>query len=240
MIDKSLHILVVDDDVRLCRLLNQYLSKEGYKISIATDGKQMRKIFERERPNLIILDLLFPHEDGLTLAKELRAKSDIGIIILTSKHESVDKIVGLEIGADDYITKPFDKRELLARIRSVLRRMTYFNEPQNDKNYSLAHFSGYKLNLIKNELFSASGNEVNLTDYEYQLLKLLILNANKTITRYYIADLISGRDWVPTDRSIDVLIGKLRKKLKLNTCNSLSIESIRNKGYKLITDVNFE
>lgn len=240
MTDKSFHILVVDDDARLCRLLNQYLSREGYRVSTATDGKQMRRIFEHDTPDLIVLDLLFPHEDGLTLAKELRTISDIGIIILTGKHEPVDKIVGLEIGADDYVTKPFDDRELLARIRSVLRRISHSSKLQNKEDYSTAHFTGWTLNLVTNELFSLNGNKVNLTSYEFQLLRALVLNANQTISRHYIADLITGRDWVSTDRSIDVLIGKLRKKLNQNTQNSSLIKTIRNKGYKFTSDVKFE
>lgn len=239
--DKSLHILVVDDDLRICRLLSNYLNKEGYKVSTATDGKQMRQIFKRNAPDLVILDLILPNEDGFDLAKELRATSDVGIIMLTSKQEQVDKIIGLEVGADDYMTKPFDNRELLARIHSLVRRRhAQFPKSKPEEKYSIARFEGWTLNLTAHELISPEGENVHLTSYEFQLLSTLVLNAHRAISRDHILDLMAGRDWVPTDRSIDVLIGKIRKKLRQDVQNSTIIKTIRSVGYMFTSQVDLE
>lgn len=238
--DKSLHILVVDDDLRICRLVSNYLSKEGYKISTANDGKQMWQIFKRNAPDIIILDLILPDEDGIDIAKELRATSDVGIIMLTSKQEQIDKIIGLEVGADDYITKPFDNRELLARIHSLSRRrFAQFHKSKPEEKYSIARFEGWTLNLTAHELISPEGENVHLTSYEFQLLSTLVLNAHRAISRDHILDLMAGRDWVPTDRSIDVLIGKIRKKLRQDRHNQTIIKTIRAVGYMFTSQVEF-
>lgn len=238
--DKSLHILVVDDDLRICRLVSNYLSKEGYKISTANDGKQMWQIFKRNAPDIIILDLILPDEDGIDIAKELRATSDVGIIMLTSKQEQIDKIIGLEVGADDYITKPFDNRELLARIHSLSRRrFAQIHKSKPEEKYSIARFEGWTLNLTAHELISPEGENVHLTSYEFQLLSTLVLNAHRAISRDHILDLMAGRDWVPTDRSIDVLIGKIRKKLRQDLHNQTIIKTIRAVGYMFTSQVEF-
>lgn len=231
---------MVDDDVRICKLLNRYLAREGYKVSTAANGEQMRRVFDHDVPDLVILDLILPDEDGFTLARELRTWSDVGIIMLTGKTEQVDKIVGLEIGADDYLTKPFDKRELLARVRSVLRRVSQSSRPQPEDNYSVAHFAGFILNLDAHELISPIGDHVHLTNYEFQLLSALVLNANQVLDRDRILDLIAGRDWAPTDRSVDVLIGKLRKKLNQDSQEPALIKTIRGTGYRFVAHVKFE
>ncbi len=232
--------MVVDDDVRICKLLNHYLTREGYKVSTAANGEQMRRIFDHDAPDLVILDLILPDEDGFTLAKELRTWSDVGIIMLTGKTEQVDKIVGLEIGADDYLTKPFDKRELLARVRSVLRRASQSARPRQEDKPSVAHFAGFTLNLTAHELISPVGDHVHLTNYEFQLLSALVLNANQALDRDRILDLIAGRDWAPTDRSVDVLIGKLRKKLNEDSQEPALIKTIRGTGYRFVAQVRFE
>lgn len=232
--------MVVDDDVRICKLLNHYLAREGYKVSTAANGEQMRRVFDHDVPDLVILDLMLPDEDGFTLAKELRTWSDVGIIILTGKTAQVDKVVGLEIGADDYLTKPFDKRELLARVRSVLRRVSQFSRPLYEKNHPVAHFAGWTLNLSAHELISPIGDHVDLTNYEFHLLSALVLNANLVLDRDRILDLVGGRDWVPSDRSVDVLIGKLRKKLNEDAQEPTLIKTIRGTGYRFIAHVNFE
>jgi DNA-binding response OmpR family regulator len=231
---------VVDDDVRICKLLNRYLAREGYKVSTAASGEQMRRVFDHDVPDLVILDLILPDEDGFTLARELRTWSDVGIIMLTGKTEQVDKIVGLEIGADDYLTKPFDERELLARVRSVLRRAPQTSRPRPEDDRSVAHFAGFTLNLAAHELISPIGDQVHLTNYEFQLLSALVLNANQVLDRDQILDLIAGRDWAPTDRSIDVLIGKLRKKLNEDSQKPILIKTIRGTGYRFIAHVRFK
>ncbi len=239
-VDKSLHILVVDDDIRICRLISNFLSKEGYRVSTANDGMQMRQIFKRNAPDLVILDLILPDEDGIDLAKELRATSDVGIIMLTSKQEQIDKIIGLEVGADDYMTKPFDNRELLARIRSLSRRrLEQFPKSKPEEKFSTARFEGWTLNLTAHELISPEGENVHLTSYEFQLLSTLVLNAHRAISRDHILDLMAGRDWVPNDRSIDVLVGKIRKKLRQDLQNPTIIKTIRAVGYMFTSQVEF-
>lgn len=238
--NKSFHVLVVDDDVRICKLLNRYLASEGYKVSTAANGEQMRRVFDHDAPDLVILDLILPDEDGFTLARELRTWSDVGIIMLTGKTEQVDKIVGLEVGADDYLTKPFDKRELLARVRSVLRRASQSARPRHEDNHSVAHFAGFTMNLAAQELISPLGDHVHLTNYEFQLLSALVHHANQVLDRDQILDLIAGRDWAPTDRSVDVLIGKLRKKLNEDSQEPALIKTIRGTGYRFIAQVKFD
>lgn len=239
--DKSLHILVVDDDARICRLVSNYLSNEGYKVSIANDGKQMRQIFKRNAPDIVILDLILQNEDGIDLARELRAASDVGIIMLTSRQGQVDKIIGLEVGADDYITKPFDNSELLARIHSLSRRCrAQSQDSKPEEKYSTARFEGWTLNFITRELTSPEGKNVHLTNYEYQLFSTLVLNAHRVISRDQILDLMAGRDWVPNDRSIDVLIVKIRRKLRQDTHNPTIIKSVRSVGYMFTSQVEFD
>ncbi|MEE8321489.1 MAG: response regulator [Gammaproteobacteria bacterium] len=238
----SAHILVVDDDQRICNLLERYLCKEGYHVSIVNNGEEMRRHVEQEIPDLVLLDLVLPDEDGLTLARELRDHSRLGIIILTGKGEIMEKIVGLEVGADDYISKPFDKRELLARIHSVLRRL------KTDPDKSLgqangkqtAHFSDWTLDLSAHELLSPAGEEVHLTSYEFKLLSLFVENSNWVLSRDQILDKIADRDWSPDDRSIDVLVVKLRKKLERDALNPVLIKTIRGEGYKFTAQVTFE
>ena len=240
--NKPVSILVVDDDQRLCDLLVRYLSREGYQVITALNGEQMRRHIEQEIPDLILLDLMLPGEDGLLLAKELRVHQGLGIIILTGKSETVDKIVGLEIGADDYISKPFDNRELLARIRSVLRRLKLdHDDPQSlsDKK-PVARFAGWSLDLVAHELISPAGETVHLTSYEFKFLSVLIRNNNQLMSRDRIFDLIAGREWRPDDRSLDVLVAKLRKKLERDPANPVVIKTIRGEGYKLTVPVDFE
>src|SRR5260370_24078642 len=158
------HILVVDDQREICDLVQEYLSGEGYRVSIAQDGGGMRKVMAQSPVDLVILDLMLPGEDGLTLARLLRQESSVGIIILTGRVETVDRIIGLEMGADDYLPKPFHLRELLARVKAVLRRASTRNsETQGTPTRSRAKFAGWNLDLSSPELFSPAGNEVRLT-----------------------------------------------------------------------------
>jgi len=236
-------ILVVDDDQRLCDLLARYLKREGYHVITALNGEQMRHQLAQGIPDLILLDLMLPGEDGLLLAKELRRMhQELGIIILTGKSETVDKIVGLEVGADDYIAKPFDNRELLARIHSVFRRLEFHhdNPRSSSDEKSVARFAGWRLDLVAHELISPAGETVHLTSYEFKFLSILVQNNNRLMSRDRISDLIAGREWRPDDRSLDVLVGKLRKKLEPDPGNPVVIKTIRGEGYKLTVPVAFE
>jgi len=239
---KPVTILVVDDDQRLCDLLRRYLSGEGYHVITALNGEQMRGHIAQGVPDLVLLDLILPGEDGLMLAKELRVHKQLGIIILTAKGETVDKIVGLEVGADDYISKPFDNRELLARIRSVLRRLNldHDNSQSLSDKKSVARFAGWSLDLVAHELISPAGETVHLTSYEFKFLSVLVQNNNRLMSRDRIFHLIAGREWHPDDRSLDVLVAKLRKKLETDPANPMVIKTIRGEGYKFTAPVKFE
>ncbi len=231
-------ILVVDDDPRLCRLVSRQLSREGYRVRTGGSGKEMRRLLAEERPDLVILDLMLPDEDGFTLARELRAGSNIGIVMLTGKTDTVDKIVGLEIGADDYVTKPFDERELLARVRSVLRRISD-DAAQKQHGGSIARFAGWTMDLAAYELRSPAGEQIHLTNHEFQLLSALVTHGHRVLSRDTILELVAGRDWDPEDRSVDVLVGKLRKKLESDPHDPKLIKTVRGAGYILTAKVTF-
>jgi DNA-binding response OmpR family regulator len=232
-------ILIIDDDPRLCRALARYLAREGYSVRTANSGKEMRQAVSADRPDLIILDLMLPDEDGFTLARELRATSDVPVVILTGKSDTVDKVVGLELGADDYITKPFDQRELLARVRSVLRRVSRSARPYPGEAVSVACFAGWKLDLNSYDLTSSSGEPVSLTSHEFALLAAFVRRGNRVLTRDAILELVAGRDWSPDDRSVDVLVGKLRKKIETDPRAPRLIETVRGVGYKFTAPVAF-
>ena len=229
-------ILIVDDDPRILRLVSHYLKREGYSIQMVTSAREAREQLSFLPPDLIILDVGLPDEDGFTLAREIRAQTNIPIIMLTGRTDTVDKVVGLELGADDYITKPFEERELLARIRSVLRRCRV-TAPAPAKVGGIVRFASWELDLTRHELFTATGENVYLTNHEFRLLQAFVLHPNRVLSRDELMDQIAGRDWNPLDRSIDVLIAKLRKKIEPNPTQPTLIKAIRGEGYKLTTEV---
>ncbi len=239
-------ILVVDDDVFLAKLLKHYLAEEGYTVDIACSGSEMYEcIGENGVPyDLIILDLLLPDTDGITLAREIRRSSDVPIIMLTGKNDSIEKIVALEVGADDYVTKPFEERELLARIRSILRRVGHAsNKPELNSNNetsttSILDFDGWHLNLSNYTLLSPTQQEIELTSYEFQLLEIFARHPNRVLGREFLLDSLSGKEHSPFDRSIDVLVAKLRKKIEEDCNNPSMIKTIRGAGYKFMVTVN--
>ena len=229
-------ILIVEDDQRLCRLLGRYLERGGYQVTFAHNGDEMHSILQQDPINLLLLDIMLPGKDGLVLAQEVRDDSDIPIIFLTAKADITDKVSGLEIGADDYITKPFAEEELIARIQTVLRR---FSHDISQKKKSQAIFADWRLNLIDQALYAPDGKQVDITSYEYQILSALVNRSNAAISRDEILKMISGREWSPRDRSADMAISKLRKKLEDNPKKPSLIRTIRNKGYQLTTTVEF-
>ena len=189
------HILVVDDQKEICEVVQQYLASEGYRVSVANDGPGMRKVMAQGPVDLVILDLMLPGEDGLTLARELREQSSVGIIILTGRGETVDRIIGLEMGADDYLPKPFHLRELLARVKSVLRRASMRSQKeQPGGTRSRARFAGWHLDLATRELVSPDGGEVLLTTGEFDLLDAFVNNANQVLSRDRLLDLARNRE----------------------------------------------
>ena len=218
----------------------RYMERQGYKMSAVNSGEEMRLFLNNDTPDIIILDLILPDADGLDLAREIRSQTNIAIIMVTARGETVEKIVGLETGADDYIVKPFDNRELLARVRSISRRLKSKELPHvNLDKGDIAEFSGWRFDLTAYELINPDGNVIPLTSYEYKLLSALVLSGNRVLKRDYLLNLIAEREWNPDNRSIDVLIGKLRKKLEYNPHEPTIIKTIRGTGYKLTAKINF-
>jgi two-component system, OmpR family, response regulator len=225
------HILVVDDQQEICDVVEEYLTGEGYRVSTAHDGVGMRRAMSQTAIDLVILDLMLPGEDGLALARSLRSESGIGIIILTGRGETVDRIIGLEMGADDYLPKPFHLRELLARVKAVLRRAHDRTSDTPQPARSRLRFAGWSLDLSSRELLSPSGEEVRLTTGEFDLLAAFVNNANQVLSRDRLLDLARNREAGPFDRTIDVQVGRLRRKLEDDPQNPTLIKTVRGSGY---------
>ncbi|RDI55097.1 response regulator [Microvirga subterranea] len=235
MADKP-HILIVDDDHRICKMLSGYLSEEGFRVSVAGSGAAMRERLANERIDLILLDLLLPGEDGLELAREIRSQSNIGIIMVTGRADIVDAVVGLEVGADDYIAKPFHLREVLARIKSVLRRL----QPAHPGEAATAphpgtgetiRFDGWSLDLGRRELKDPSGAPVPLTTGEFDLLVTFARHPGRVLNRDMLMDLTRGRQWEVFDRAIDAQVARLRRKIEPEPRSPTLIKSVRGVGY---------
>jgi two-component system, OmpR family, response regulator len=237
---ESAHILVVDDQQEICDLVREYLTDEGFRVTTANDGTGMREALARDPIDLVILDLVLRGEDGLQLARELRSQSDIGIIMLTGRGETVDRIIGLEMGADDYLSKPFHLRELLARVRSVLRRGATRGADRAATARSRIRFSGWSLDLASRELLSPSGEDVRLTTGEFELLAAFVNHANQVLSRDRLLDLSRHREAGPFDRTIDVQVGRLRRKLEDDPKNPSMIKTVRGGGYIFTPSVDTE
>jgi DNA-binding response OmpR family regulator len=235
-VSETKNILVVDDDPEILRMVSSYLTGEGYGVETAGNGARMGEILKARAIDLVILDLGLPGQDGLELAHALRAKSDIGIIILTGRGEVVDRVVGLEIGADDYLTKPVSLRELLARVRSVLRRQTAAQAKRGPAAPNRARFAGWSLDFNARKLTASDGTEVPLTTAEFRLLGALVVEAQQPVHRDRLLELVAEREWTPYDRSVDVLVGKLRQKIETDPKSPRLIKTERGVGYLLAAD----
>jgi two-component system OmpR family response regulator len=234
------HILIVDDDREISSLLAEYLEKNGYRTSTAGDGNAMWKVLDQARIDLVVLDLNLPGDDGLTLCRNLRARSSLPVIMLTARGEPVDRILGLEMGADDYVPKPFEPRELFARIRSVLRRTHSLPPRLEDPASSQVRFAGWTMDFTARHLLSPDGVVVALSGAEFRLLKIFIDHANRVLSRDQLLNLTQGRDADPFDRSIDLQISRLRQKLGEDARSPQIIKTVRNEGYVLATSVSKE
>ena len=231
------HILVVDDDTEIRNLLHEYLQKQGYRVTAVADGKGLRSAVAVSHPDLIILDLMLPGEDGLTLCRELRAKSEIPIIMLTARGDETDRIVGLELGADDYVAKPFSPRELLARIKSVLRRARALPENLKTEESGLFRFAGWTLDAATRNLTSPQGVVVALSGTDFRLLKIFVDHPNRVLTRDQLIDLMLSRDAGPYDRAIDVQVSRLRQRLGEDAKEPAIIKTVRGQGYVFASHV---
>lgn len=225
------HILIVDDQPEICDVVQEYLTGEGYRVSTARNGDDMRRLLAQTPVDLVILDLMLPGEDGLALARALRSESQVGIVILTGRGDLVDRIIGLEMGADDYLPKPFNLRELLARVKSVLRRIQSPGGERSLSARSRVRFAGWELDLSSRALTAPSGDEVRLTTGEFDLLAAFVNNANQVLSRDRLLDLARNREAGPFDRTIDVQVGRLRRKIEDDPQNPTLIKTVRGGGY---------
>ncbi|MGQ0674996.1 MAG: response regulator [Rhodospirillales bacterium] len=233
---KKTHIFVVDDDQSVRTMLRRYLTEEGFTVSEAGDGPALRGLLDRESADLVLLDLVMPGEDGLSLARYIRPRSKTPIIMLTGKGDVIDRVAGLEAGADDYIGKPFHLREVLARIRTVLRRTELPAVPARapapaKQDGKVLIFLGWKLDLLKRELRRPGGGTVPLTTGEYELLCAFARSPNRVLNRDHLMDLVKGRAWAANDRAIDAQIVRLRKKVENDPKNPELIKTVRGSGY---------
>lgn len=231
------NLLVVDDDPAVRALLLEYLGEHGFAVRAVGDGVAMRAEIERELPDLVLLDLRLPGEDGLTLARQLREQVDVGIVMVTGAGGVVDRVVGLEVGADDYIAKPFEPRELIARIKTVLRRAGANGESPVGSATEQLIFGGFTLDIDLRSLADAQNQPMALTGAEFDLLRCLAEAPGRPLTRDHILDITRSRDWSPLDRSIDVLIGRLRKKLEPDPDSPAIIKTVRGIGYVMSVPV---
>jgi DNA-binding response OmpR family regulator len=232
-------VLVVDDDAAIREMLSEYLSSHGYAVALAGDGASMRSQLESTAPDIVLLDLGLPREDGLSLARYLRERYDVGIIMVTGASGAVDRIVGLEVGADDYVTKPFEPRELLARIKSVLRRLqarpAASEAPRQDP--MRVPFGACRLDLGSHQLFAGDGAEIPITTMEFELLRVFSEHPGKALSRDRILTLTKNREWDPYDRSIDIRVARLRRKVERDPENPQVIRTVRGVGYMFVSAV---
>lgn len=234
------HILVVDDDTGIRDLLAKFLRKHHLKVSVAAGGDDMFRLLSQQSIHLIILDVMMPGKDGVTLCREIRQSSQVPIVMLTAVAEDVDRIIGLEMGADDYISKPFNPRELLARIKAILRRSqvrSELAEPEVLKSRSIYRFSGWVLNTLEHRLISPEAAEITLSSGEYNLLHAFVERPNQVLSRDQLLDLTRNRMAGPYDRSIDIQISRLRSKIEVDPKLPRLIKTIRGGGYMLAVEV---
>jgi two-component system OmpR family response regulator len=245
----AVHIAVLDDEVEITILLANYLQGRGYRVSQLHSGRELLALLDADPPAAVLLDLGLPGEDGLTIARQLRERSQCGLIIVTGRGDSVDKVVGLEIGADDYMTKPVDLRELLARIAAILRRTTpagtlpsrassdlFVAAPESARS-PCRMFAGWTLDTGARSLVDANGTAVSLTTGEFELLRVLAEHPGRVLSRDFLMEHTRGREAGPFDRTIDVQIGRLRKKIEIDAEDPHIIKSVRGAGYVLVPDV---
>ncbi|MCG8274714.1 response regulator [Aquamicrobium sp. NLF2-7] len=236
----SSHILIVDDHREIRELVSRALAKEGFRVSAAADGRAMRKVMADARIDLIVLDLMLPGEDGLSLCRALRAESNVPIIMLTAKGDEIDRVVGLEVGADDYVPKPFGSRELIARIRAVLRRTQNdgaTDQPHRPKRYC---FDRWRLDTGARELQREDEITVPLSTGEFDLLLALIERPGRVLSRDQLLDLARGRTANSFDRSIDTQVSRLRKKLEVEPNDPKIIKTVWGDGYIFAAEVTYE
>ena len=238
MAGANAQILVVDDEGEVRALLRKCFEREGFQVVEAKDGAELRACIEKHPVSLITLDLTLGGEDGLELAREVRAKCNIPIVMISGKGDTIDRVVGLELGADDYISKPFQLREVLARVRAVLRRYAPAEAPaaQAASDHERYAFEDMVLDVTGRELTRGAGKLQDLTTAEFNLLEIFVKRPHRVLSRDNIMDLLKGHEWSPVDRSIDALVGRLRKKIEPDADHPRLIKTVRGIGYAFTAD----
>jgi two-component system OmpR family response regulator len=236
--DRTDHILIVDDDAEIRTLLARYLEKNGLRATAVGDGRAMWQALAAAMFDLIVLDLMLPGDDGLTLCRDLRARSDIPVVMLTARGEETDRVVGLEMGADDYLAKPFSARELLARIKSVLRRTRSLPPNLRPDDDARIRFGGWTLDTQQRRLIAADGDVTALSGAEYRLLRIFVEHPNRVLNRDQLVELTQGREAEALDRSIDVQVSRLRHRLGDDPREPAIIKTVRGEGYVLSVSVH--
>lgn len=226
-------VLIVDDDPLIRELLHAYLSQEGYEVHCAATAELAETFLASQTVDLVMLDIRLPGKDGLTLTRELRVRSEVGIILITGRNDEIDRIVGLECGADDYVIKPLNPRELVSRAKNLIRRVRHAQMPPPAAAVSkpVKQFADWSLDTDRRRLIDQAGSETLLTHGEFQLLSVFLRNSGHTLSRDQLMDQIRNREWVPNDRSIDVLVGRLRRKLHDDPAEPQLIITIHGAGY---------
>lgn len=236
---KPKQVLVVDDDQAIRELLSEYLAKAGFTVFAAEDGIAMGAVLAVEQPDLIVLDVMMPGDDGFVLCKRVRETSNIPIIMLTANSDEMDRVLGLEIGADDYMAKPFSPRELLARIKALLRRIVVVKDENKHYKARFIKFAGWQLDTLQHKLLSNSGEALQLTGADYQLLMLFLTKPDEPISRDQICQALHGRDAFPNERGIDVHLSRLRNSLGDDAKHPNIIKTVRGAGYVFIAEVEY-
>jgi two-component system OmpR family response regulator len=230
------HVLVVEDDREIRGLLARALRASEFRVSLAADGREMDRILADSRVDLVILDLMLPGEDGFTICRRLRARTRLPIVIVSARSDETDRVVGLELGADDYVVKPFGQRELVARVRAVLRRAPRTRDEAESNQASVFTFEGWRLDARRRKLTDAAGAQIVLTDAEFDLLRVMCARPGRILSRELLLDLTQGRALGPNERSIDILVARLRRKLE--GCDAREwIRTVRSGGYMFTPEV---
>jgi len=237
--DRTPHILVVDDHREIRELLAKYFAKNGLRVSVANGGAEMRQVLRGGAVDLIVLDIMMPGDDGLTLCRALRQSNDIPIVLLTAVSEETDRIVGLELGADDYVTKPFNPRELLARVRAILRRAAGPKASEDAKGKRL-RFGAWVIDVGRRALIGADGVDAQLGSAEFRLLSAFVTRPGMVLTRDQLLDITAGRNAQLFDRSIDNLVSRLRKRIEPDPAQPTFIKTVWGDGYIFAADVEEE
>ena len=238
VMNPSAHILFVEDDPDIRSLVAEVLQGAGFRVSVARDGREMDKALQVSRIDLLILDIMLPGEDGLSLCRRVRAANALPVIMLTARGSEIERVIGLEMGADDYLTKPFSTHELLARVRAVLRRTQALPPTPSSGRASVLTFAGWTLSLATRRLQSPDGTRVPLTGAEFDLLVAFCERPNRILTRDQVLDLTRGRTAGPVDRSIDIQVSRLRRKIEENPKDPAIIQTVRSGGYIFTAEVH--